>query len=80
MSEGARPDPSAPAFTCPACESPVARKAPARPFCSTRCKWVDLGHWLDGHYVVPGEGAVDFDLVLEYEERKARERGDETDG
>jgi len=41
---------------------------------------VDLGHWLDGDYAVPGDGAIDFDLVVEYEERKARERGDETHG
>jgi len=26
----------------------------ARPFCSTRCKQVDLGKWLSGDYVIPG--------------------------
>jgi endogenous inhibitor of DNA gyrase (YacG/DUF329 family) len=25
-----------------------------RPFCSERCKLLDLGHWLDGTYNVPG--------------------------
>jgi len=32
----------------------VARKedAPCRPFCSERCKMVDLGRWLDGTYKV----------------------------
>lgn len=26
-----------------------------RPFCSERCKMVDLGHWLSGSYTVPLE-------------------------
>ena len=26
-----------------------------RPFCSERCKQVDLGRWLGGHYAIPGE-------------------------
>jgi endogenous inhibitor of DNA gyrase (YacG/DUF329 family) len=32
----------------------VERKedAPFRPFCSQRCKLVDLGRWLDGTYSV----------------------------
>lgn len=75
MSAGAGPRPP-----CPNCEEAVSAESPYRPFCSQRCKWVDLGHWLDGDYVVPGEGAIDFDIVAEYEERKAREGGDETDG
>ena len=25
-----------------------------RPFCSERCKLVDLGRWLDGEYSIPG--------------------------
>jgi endogenous inhibitor of DNA gyrase (YacG/DUF329 family) len=25
------------------------------PFCSERCKLLDLGHWMDGDYRVPGE-------------------------
>ncbi|MDJ0975806.1 MAG: DNA gyrase inhibitor YacG [Planctomycetota bacterium] len=66
---------------CPTCEEPSPADGPYRPFCSARCKWVDLGRWLDGDYVVPGEGAIDFDVVAEYEERKAREGGgDDTDG
>ncbi len=34
--------------------------AAAKPFCSDRCKWVDLGRWLRGDYVIPAEDAVDF--------------------
>ncbi len=25
------------------------------PFCSQRCRMVDLGRWLDGGYIIPGE-------------------------
>jgi len=41
---------------CPTCDGPVVwADNPARPFCSLRCKLVDLGGWLDAHYRVPGE-------------------------
>jgi uncharacterized protein len=26
---------------------------PFRPFCSERCKMIDLDHWLEGRYRVP---------------------------
>jgi endogenous inhibitor of DNA gyrase (YacG/DUF329 family) len=45
-----------PTYECPVCQKNVvvARKeeAPFRPFCSERCKLVDLGRWLDGTYSV----------------------------
>jgi len=45
-----------PAFECPTCGKmlTVARNEDAtfRPFCSSRCKMVDLGRWLDGTYRV----------------------------
>ena len=46
---------------CPACDGPVAPRAENRafPFCSDRCKLLDLGRWLDGDYRVPGERAGD---------------------
>lgn len=48
---------------CPTCrqELPGAR-SPFRPFCSERCKLVDLGRWLDGSYAIPGEPANDDEL------------------
>ncbi len=43
-----------PAFECPICRRvlTVAKPddAPFRPFCSQRCKMVDLGRWFDGTY------------------------------
>jgi uncharacterized protein len=46
---------------CPICKKPVEAPVPAPkssvksafPFCSERCKLIDLGRWLDGKYQVP---------------------------
>ncbi len=42
--------------SCPICGKPVAPRDanPAFPFCSDRCKLVDLGKWLGEEYRVPG--------------------------
>ena len=40
---------------CPICKQP-AERAPANtffPFCSNRCKVIDLAKWLDGDYRIP---------------------------
>ncbi len=39
---------------CPRCgtESPFAGN-PSRPFCSERCRLLDLNTWLSGDYAVP---------------------------
>jgi len=29
-----------------------------RPFCSERCRLIDLGQWLDERYVIPGEAVT----------------------
>lgn len=31
------------------------------PFCSTRCREIDLGKWLTGQYVIPGRPVEDTD-------------------
>ena len=45
-----------PTFECPTCRSLFGvdkiGDAPFRPFCSKRCKLVDLGRWLDGTYQI----------------------------
>ncbi|MGH9905711.1 MAG: DNA gyrase inhibitor YacG [Pyrinomonadaceae bacterium] len=41
---------------CPTCDKPVEWKDnPFRPFCSERCKMVDLGRWVNEEYRVPGK-------------------------
>ena len=48
------------AARCPICKKPVdepgdrqAPDDPFFPFCSERCKLIDLGRWLDGKYQIP---------------------------
>ena len=50
---------------CPICQAPVPPepRSPDHPFCSPRCKVVDLAKWLSGDYRIPvvdddGEEAV----------------------
>jgi len=47
--------PPAPAKPCPLCGKP--RHPRYAPFCSRRCADIDLGRWLKGTYVIPGEPA-----------------------
>ncbi len=44
---------------CPTCGKPVTwgPGSPERPFCSKRCRLIDLGEWLDGSRTIPGEDA-----------------------
>jgi endogenous inhibitor of DNA gyrase (YacG/DUF329 family) len=35
---------------CPICARLVSASAETFPFCSTRCRYVDLGRWMDGKY------------------------------
>ncbi len=40
---------------CPICKSETVYAGnPFRPFCSERCKLIDLDNWLEGRYRVPG--------------------------
>lgn len=44
---------------CPTCRKAIAPppENPHHPFCSARCKLLDLGRWLSGDYRVPGPAA-----------------------
>ena len=39
-------------YACPTCRKPVREGGENFPFCSKRCRWVDLGRWLDERYRV----------------------------
>jgi uncharacterized protein len=43
---------------CPICAKTFQIAAlgdlPSFPFCSERCRLVDLGRWIDGAYAIPG--------------------------
>lgn len=51
---------------CPICGKPDA--AEHRPFCSARCRMIDLGRWLKGDYRVPTNEAPQDDPEGEREE------------
>lgn len=48
---------------CPICGRPTVVQH--RPFCSPRCKDVDLGRWLTGSYVIQTEEEPDADGLPE---------------
>jgi endogenous inhibitor of DNA gyrase (YacG/DUF329 family) len=43
---------SRPSKPCPECGKPA--DPATQPFCSKRCRDVDLNRWLSGKYVIPG--------------------------
>jgi endogenous inhibitor of DNA gyrase (YacG/DUF329 family) len=48
---------------CPTCKRPVqwhsAQASPSRPFCSDRCRLIDLGEWLTEKHAIPGDPVPD---------------------
>ncbi len=54
---------------CPICKKVTTwEENPNRPFCSERCKLIDLGKWADAEYRIEGR---------EKEEEKGKEEKDE---
>ena len=50
---------------CPRCGKEVVFNkeiSPYRPFCSERCKLIDLGKWAEGGYSIPLEDKSEEDL------------------
>lgn len=48
---------------CPNCGKPVtwSPQSRYRPFCSERCKLIDLGQWAEERFRIPVEDAADDD-------------------
>lgn len=48
---------------CPQCGEVIQepRNNRWRPFCSERCRLIDLGSWLDGTHRIPTDEPADFD-------------------
>jgi endogenous inhibitor of DNA gyrase (YacG/DUF329 family) len=54
---------------CPVCDQPFdPQKSPAKPFCSQRCKQIDLGRWLGERYGVPYERPYDSEQPESFDE------------
>jgi len=58
---------------CPTCKRPVewSELSPWRPFCSERCKLIDLGAWAAGRRAIPGD-VVNSDEDDESEDPRPR--------
>lgn len=62
---------------CPNCKQETQHEGnPYRPFCSERCKLIDLDNWLEGRYRITGAG--DFQESPRPED--ANHGGDENGG
>jgi uncharacterized protein len=63
-----------PSKSCPICGKPAAERF--RPFCSGRCKDVDLNRWLSGVYAIPavesGDDSDEQDAMREREDPSGR--------
>jgi uncharacterized protein len=58
---------------CPICKTPVATGASDFPFCSERCRTIDLGRWASGAYVIqsPASDAEESaDEIMKPEEER----------
>jgi uncharacterized protein len=53
------PPPAAKAARCPQCGKPAMEEA--RPFCSERCRTLDLHKWLNESYAIPAQETPDED-------------------
>ena len=51
---------------CPTCMKVIVweRHSPYRPFCSERCKLIDLGDWASEAHRIPDREPVDDDMSL----------------
>ena len=56
---------------CPTCGRPTGPKRKEHPFCSERCRLIDLGNWASESYVVHSPlTEADEKLVQEMQERR----------
>lgn len=39
-------------MNCPICKKPVEKSNPCMPFCSDRCRLLDLGNWASEKYMI----------------------------
>lgn len=62
---------SGPTGSCITCKKPVLprNENPAFPFCSARCRQVDLGKWLGEAYTIP-DSAPSMEEVLSAKKRQ----------
>jgi hypothetical protein len=56
-------------IVCPICKTKTTwEENPWRPFCSERCKLIDLGKWILEEYTIEGKGAENEKLTGKHEQ------------
>lgn len=58
---------------CPICKKAVKRANPELPFCSERCRTIDLGKWASGAYVISSP-VQDAEELVQDENLEDRDR------
>jgi endogenous inhibitor of DNA gyrase (YacG/DUF329 family) len=64
---------------CPICKKPAARGSEDFPFCSERCRALDLGKWASGQYVISSPVLDVEDEFLDQAARGSHSSGGEND-
>jgi len=60
---------------CPICRTIVLRTSEDFPFCSDRCRTIDLGKWASGGYVISTK-INDPELLEDLAEQQSRQKPD----
>jgi endogenous inhibitor of DNA gyrase (YacG/DUF329 family) len=66
------------ALRCPICRTLVLRTQEDFPFCSDRCRTIDLGKWASGGYVISTK-INDPELLEDIAEQQSRQKQDPDD-
>lgn len=63
---------------CPQCGhlALYSPENPARPFCSERCRLIDLGEWAEGNYKIPTKPSSDSLTYLDDEDEEGYSEDD----
>lgn len=61
---------------CPTCKKAVAGDNPDFPFCSERCRLIDLGKWASGQYVISSPVTDISEAIDEISKRKDEDDDD----
>jgi uncharacterized protein len=59
---------------CPICKKSVKSSDPEFPFCSERCRIVDLGKWASGAYVVTSPARDTSEAVEEQRDESEKDK------
>lgn len=65
---------------CPTCRTLVLAGSAEFPFCSERCRLIDLGKWASGGYVIstPVTDPEMLESIAEEQSRRNKDGGDES--